>query len=185
MTDQPFSTLLYETADRKAYITLNRPERLNAINREMPREIAAAGNSGRESAVSYPAAVEVAIAVGSVAADGTYAQFSPGPEGVDAFAPGVQIATVDALGQVKRRAVITGITAVSINITIPAFFLVFGFDGVLYAMVVSQFVPVVLLIYLMWKNDVLIPLREVIFLPLFALGLAAGVLFRDMLAAFT
>ncbi|MCP5028763.1 MAG: crotonase/enoyl-CoA hydratase family protein [Actinomycetia bacterium] len=42
MTEQPFSTVLYETGDRKAYITLNRPERLNAINREMPAEIAAA-----------------------------------------------------------------------------------------------------------------------------------------------
>ena len=35
-------TLRYETRDRKAYITLNRPERLNAITAEMGREIAAA-----------------------------------------------------------------------------------------------------------------------------------------------
>ncbi|MFQ5561990.1 MAG: crotonase/enoyl-CoA hydratase family protein [Parvularculaceae bacterium] len=34
-----FSTLLYETADRVAIITLNRPERLNAINAAMPGEI--------------------------------------------------------------------------------------------------------------------------------------------------
>ena len=35
-------TLRYETRDRRAYITLNRPERLNAITVEMGREIAAA-----------------------------------------------------------------------------------------------------------------------------------------------
>jgi enoyl-CoA hydratase len=40
----PFSanTLHYETRDHRAYITLNRPERLNAITSEMAREIAAA-----------------------------------------------------------------------------------------------------------------------------------------------
>jgi len=40
MTD--FQTLRYETRDRKAYITLSRPERLNAIDDRMPREIRAA-----------------------------------------------------------------------------------------------------------------------------------------------
>jgi enoyl-CoA hydratase len=34
-----FSSLTYATRDRKAYITLNRPERLNAIDGRMPREI--------------------------------------------------------------------------------------------------------------------------------------------------
>jgi enoyl-CoA hydratase len=34
-----FTSLTYEARDRKAYITLNRPERLNAIDWYMPREI--------------------------------------------------------------------------------------------------------------------------------------------------
>jgi enoyl-CoA hydratase len=37
-----FTTLIYTTADRIATITLNRPERLNAINDAMPGEIRAA-----------------------------------------------------------------------------------------------------------------------------------------------
>jgi enoyl-CoA hydratase len=37
-----FESLLYETADRVATITLNRPERFNAIEGRMPREIRAA-----------------------------------------------------------------------------------------------------------------------------------------------
>lgn len=37
MTD--FQTLRYEARDRKAYITLSRPDRLNAIDDRMPREI--------------------------------------------------------------------------------------------------------------------------------------------------
>jgi len=39
MTDRSFTSLRYETAGRKAYITLDRPERLNAIDEAMPREI--------------------------------------------------------------------------------------------------------------------------------------------------
>ena len=37
-----FSTLLYEVRDAKAYLTLNRPDRLNAIDDTMPGEIRAA-----------------------------------------------------------------------------------------------------------------------------------------------
>ena len=37
-----FSTLRYDVRDAKAYVTLNRPERLNAINDAMPGEIRAA-----------------------------------------------------------------------------------------------------------------------------------------------
>ena len=37
-----YSALVYERDGRIARITLNRPERLNAINEEMPGEIAAA-----------------------------------------------------------------------------------------------------------------------------------------------
>jgi enoyl-CoA hydratase len=39
MPDSVFHSLRYETADRKAYVTLNRPERLNAIDFTMPGEI--------------------------------------------------------------------------------------------------------------------------------------------------
>ncbi len=47
-----YTTLIYETEDRIARITLNRPERLNAINNEMPGEIAAAiEEAGADDAV--------------------------------------------------------------------------------------------------------------------------------------
>ncbi|KAJ8039001.1 putative enoyl-CoA hydratase, mitochondrial [Holothuria leucospilota] len=40
--EEPYKTLLYHVKDRVAYITLNRPEHLNAINYEMPGEIQSA-----------------------------------------------------------------------------------------------------------------------------------------------
>jgi hypothetical protein len=64
--------------------------------------IAAAGNDGRESEVGSPAAVDAAIAVGAVQRDGDYAAFSPGPQGVDVFVPGIEIVTVDARGDVVQ-----------------------------------------------------------------------------------
>ncbi|GAB3301022.1 crotonase/enoyl-CoA hydratase family protein [Epidermidibacterium keratini] len=42
MTEPDYTAIAYETRDRKAYITLNRPERLNAINDQLPFEIASA-----------------------------------------------------------------------------------------------------------------------------------------------
>ena len=45
-----FSTLNYEVRDAKAYLTLNRPERLNAINDAMPGEIRAAVEQANDDA---------------------------------------------------------------------------------------------------------------------------------------
>jgi len=42
MSEPTFSTLRYEAKQRKAYVTLNRPERLNAIDDDMPLEISRA-----------------------------------------------------------------------------------------------------------------------------------------------
>jgi enoyl-CoA hydratase len=42
MQDQEYSSILYERDDRIARIILNRPDKLNAINHEMPGEISAA-----------------------------------------------------------------------------------------------------------------------------------------------
>ncbi|WP_153504062.1 crotonase/enoyl-CoA hydratase family protein [Cumulibacter manganitolerans] len=43
-----FTTIDYQSRDRKAYITLNRPERKNAINDELPGELAAAVERANE-----------------------------------------------------------------------------------------------------------------------------------------
>ena len=42
MEEPTFTALRYDTAGRKAYITLDRPDRLNAIDTRMPGEIRAA-----------------------------------------------------------------------------------------------------------------------------------------------
>jgi enoyl-CoA hydratase len=42
MAETSFTSIRYETRDRKAYLTLARPDRLNAIDDAMPREIHAA-----------------------------------------------------------------------------------------------------------------------------------------------
>jgi enoyl-CoA hydratase len=39
MSESSLETVIYEVRDRKAYLTLNRPERLNAINGRLAREI--------------------------------------------------------------------------------------------------------------------------------------------------
>lgn len=42
MTTDGQPAVRYETRDRKAYLTLDRPDRLNAIDFQMPGELAAA-----------------------------------------------------------------------------------------------------------------------------------------------
>ncbi len=50
MADGTFTSLTYETRDRKAYVTLNRPDRLNAIDMHMPAEIRAAVERANDDA---------------------------------------------------------------------------------------------------------------------------------------
>ena len=47
-SDAEFTSLRYEVVGRKAYITLDRPERLNAIDHAMPGEIHAAVDLANE-----------------------------------------------------------------------------------------------------------------------------------------
>ncbi len=48
MSDREFTALRYENAGRKAYVTLDRPDRLNAIDDAMPREIRGAVERANE-----------------------------------------------------------------------------------------------------------------------------------------
>jgi O-antigen/teichoic acid export membrane protein len=88
-----------------------------------------------------------------------------------------------ALGQVKRRAIITGVTAVALNIAIPTSYYFFGYTGALYSIVICPLVPIFLLFYYMWENELLNPIRELIFLPMFVVGLGIGWIFNEILGS--
>lgn len=68
--------------------------------------IAAAGNTARRpddaGSVSFPGSAESVVAVGASDPDGGFAAFSPGPENVEVFVPGIDIATVDAQGRIVK-----------------------------------------------------------------------------------
>ena len=65
MSSTDFKTLTYETDGRVATITLNRPERMNAICAGMPTEIAAAVEAAlREKLLTHPLRSGGACAVG-------------------------------------------------------------------------------------------------------------------------
>jgi subtilisin family serine protease len=90
--------------------------------------IAVAGNNADRQnnylgSVIYPAASERALAIGAVALNGAYANFSPGPQGVGVFAPGVKIITVDIRGENKEyngtspaAAIVSAIVAAALSL---------------------------------------------------------------------
>ena len=49
----PENVVLYDKQDNVGIITLNRPERLNAINRELSEELLAQLDRAREDKVSF------------------------------------------------------------------------------------------------------------------------------------
>jgi enoyl-CoA hydratase len=79
----PYETILYRVEDHIAYLTLNRPEAMNALNRQMTREIIAACQ-----AINNDPDVRVAIVTGagerafSAGGDMTEVRERMGPEGV-------------------------------------------------------------------------------------------------------
>ena len=79
-----------------------------------------------------------------------------------------------ALGLVKKRAMITGVYAVSLNLAIPLSFIAYGFNGVLLAIILCPIVPVILANYYLHVNGVFNILKEVRFLPLIFVGWLVG-----------
>ena len=86
-----------------------------------------------------------------------------------------------AMGHVKKRAMITGMHALGLNIAIPLFYFGFGFMGVLYAIVLSSLIPVSILNLYLWKFRVLNWIYEIRFIPLFLIGLGIGEAFNQFM----
>ena len=79
-----------------------------------------------------------------------------------------------ALGLVKIRAMITGLYAVSLNLAIPLLYLLYGFYGVLFAIVISPIIPVLISNYYLYKHGVFKFAMEFRFLPMIIIGWFVG-----------
>ncbi|MDC1287759.1 oligosaccharide flippase family protein [Gammaproteobacteria bacterium] len=88
------------------------------------------------------------------------------------------------LGLVKKKALIIGAYAIVLNIAIPVCYYLFGFDGVLYAMLASPVAPVICANYFLYKNGILNILFEIRFLPLYFVGMAIGMGIVELLQIF-